>query len=654
MRKPNIYTQLVTRVLLVYALLTVARFLFYIFNLNLFPSLSFSELGYIFYGGLKFDTAALIYLNILFIVLSLLPFARNTKVYQGVLRYLFYLTNGLGLLANFVDIVYYRFTNKRSTSTLFSEFGEDVSLAKLAGQFLIDYWYLTVIYAGLMYVLIKAYRRTEYATKPLFRNPIAHYASTLLILAAVAILAVGGIRGGFTRTTRPITLSNAGQYVEKPSQMALVLNTPFCIIRTIGKNDYKRQRYFRSKEVLEQVYSPVMEVKKRYPFQPKNVVILILESFAREHSKFANEQLFGLENYKGYMPFLDSLMSVSKVFVNAYANGHKSIDALPSVTASLPRITSVPFVLSHRSNNRVNSFANLLKNKGYNSNMFVGQPGDGMGFRSLMKLLGYQNHFGLEAYPNQTDFDGFWGIWDDKFLQFMGNKLNETPQPFVSTFFSLSSHHPFGIPQEFEQQFLATPLPLQRCISYTDHGLRQFFNQVKKMPWYENTVFAITADHTSQSAHPYYRADLQRTAVPLILYAPGDSNLVGVDKQLAQQADVLPTLLNYLHFDEPYISFGADLLDPKAERFVISNAANMYQFAMGEYVIMHDGVRTHTMFNILHDPLNKNNLVGKLPKIQETMESKLKAIVQQYSNRMLDNELTVQTGPQTTAKPTTP
>lgn len=637
----NIYTQFLLRILILYFLFFFTRILFYLFNYELFEGTSFSALLRIFQGGLQFDTTAIIYLNGLFILMSLSPLLRSSKFYNSSLKYIYIITNSLGLLANYIDIIYYRFTSKRTTSSVFQEFEHESNFGKLVLMFLVDYWYISLLFILSVLLLIKLYKKTEFNTSRIFENKILHAGFSIIMLVLFAVLSIGGIRGGFTRMTRPISISNAGQYVEKPSQVAIVLNTPFSVIRTIGKNDYKRKAYFNSDEELEEVFNPEHFPNPNSSFVPKNVVVFVLESCAREHSKFANEHLWKKKNYKGYMPFLDSLMSVSKTFVNAYANGHKSIDALPSVTTSIPRITQVPYVLSHRSTNKVNSLASLLEQKGYNSNFFFGSPNGSMGFEALMRMAGYDQVYDMGDYNNNEDFDGYWGIWDEKFMQYFAKKMNTLPTPFVSTIFTLSSHHPFNIPDEYKEKFKPGEVPLQRCISYTDYAIKQFFKTASKMPWFKNTLFVFTADHTNQTVHDFYRTELQRCAVPLFFYAPADKNFKGIDYQLAQQIDILPTVMSYLNFDKPYVSFGNNLLDSNNVRFVVNNSSSFYQFAMGDYVILFDEKKTKSMYNYKTDLLNKQNLVGTLPELQLKMETKLKAIIQQYNNRMIDNDLTV-------------
>ena len=106
------------------------------------------------------------------------------------------------------------------------------------------------------------------------------------------------MRGGFTGTTRPITISNAIERVQKPIESAIVLNTPFSIIRTINAKTFEELKFFDEKEA-ERIYSPIHSGYPTGSFKPMNVVVLILESFTKEVVGSLNKDL---ENghYKGY------------------------------------------------------------------------------------------------------------------------------------------------------------------------------------------------------------------------------------------------------------------------------------------------------------------------------------------------------------------
>jgi phosphoglycerol transferase MdoB-like AlkP superfamily enzyme len=328
------------------------------------------------------------------------------------------------------------------------------------------------------------------------------------------------------------------------------------------------------------------------------------------------------------------------------ANGRKSIDAMPSVICSIPSI-EVPYVLSHYSGNKINSLPSLLRNKGYYSAFFHGAPNGSMGFDAFANLSGFDGYFGKDEYEDTyraiDDFDGIWGIWDEKFLQYFATKMNSFKQPFYTTVFTVSSHHPYNLPSEYENVFKGGPKPVHRTIQYTDMALRKFFAKASKMPWFNNTLFVLTADHASAEIQfQEYNSPSGYFAVPIIFYEPGSSPLP-MKNEIVQQADILPTVLGNLHFDEPYVSFGRNVFGDE-EPFVFNYLNNTYQAFMDDYFLQFDGTKSIGLYNFKTDKAISNNLLASRPEVVSKMELRLKAFIQQYNNRMVDDKLTVEGG----------
>jgi phosphoglycerol transferase MdoB-like AlkP superfamily enzyme len=620
-------------VMLLYSL---CRVLFYVFNRGFFQETSLSDLLYLMWGGLRFDLVAVLYTNLLFIVLMVLPFRfRHHPAYRKVVKGVFIFFNALGLALNCIDFVYYRFTLRRTTGSVVREFGNE-DWGGLAGSFLVDFWYVPAIWLALVLLLVWLYNRIQLEKAPRY-NPWVYYPWHVLLLVLTVGLSIAAMRGGFRHSTRPITLSNAGEYVERPQEIYIVLNTPFSVIRTINKTSFKKLEYFPEKEVA-QLYNPIHQPSDSIPFRKKNVVVIILESFGKEAVGGYNQHL---ENgtYTGFTPFIDSLMQHSKVYWNSFANGRKSIDALPSVLTSIPSIQE-PFVLTQYVSNDLPSLPRTLRNSGYHTSFFHGAPNGSMGFDAFMNLIGVEKYYGMTEYGKPEDFDGMWGIWDEEFLQFMAGKLNTFEEPFMTAVFTTSSHHPYKIPARYKGKFKKGPFEIFETIGYTDMALRKFFQTASKAPWFKNTLFVITADHSATyTYYPEYQTAWGNFAVPLLFFAPGDASFKGVEKnRVVQQLDIMPTVLGYLGYNQPYFSFGKNMLNPREGNFAISYQGG-YQWTEGEYFLQFDGTNTLGLFNYQQDKFLKHNLKDSLPAVRVAMENKLKAFIQQYNNRMLENRL---------------
>jgi phosphoglycerol transferase MdoB-like AlkP superfamily enzyme len=285
-----------------------------------------------------------------------------------------------------------------------------------------------------------------------------------------------------------------------------------------------------------------------------------------------------------------------------------------------------PFITSDFAQNKFHSLASLLNNEGYNTSFFHGGQRGTMGFYSFSRKAGFQEYHGMEEYNNNTDFDGTWGIFDGPFMRYFANTLNTKKEPFFSTFFSLSSHPPYVLPKDYKQEH--NKINILETIKYSDYAMRNFFKQIKHKDWFRNTIFIITADHTSGVRYnKKYKNTIGRYAIPLILFK-GDNSLVGENSTIVQQIDIMPTILEEIGYSKPYLAFGKSMFSEK--NWAISKLYNNYRLITPEGVINNKlenyptfknwGLKEETTSNIKYIEL-------------------LKAIKQDYNFRMKKNHL---------------
>lgn len=635
----------VCNLVLAYVVYFVCRIVFLLTNYSSFSdNLTAAHLMEMLRGGFLFDSSAIMYTNVLWIVMVLFPLhLKETPTYRKVCKWLFVVVNSLAVVMNLCDCVYFQYTSRRTTSTVFSEFSHEGNLAGIFGTELIRHWYLLLIGVVLIYALWRLY-----LSHNLKRHTICWWRYSLATLVSILLMVpciLGGMRGGLAHSVRPITVSNANQYVNHPTEAAIVLNTPFSLIRTIGKNVFEEPKYFTDEKQMLSYYSPIHQPDPGTVMNKKNVVVLIVESFGREYIGSLNRDLDG-GKYRGYTPFVDSLLTHSLTFEYTFANGRKSIDAMPSTLSSIPMMVE-PFFLTPASMNDLTGLAGMLHDKGYYSAFFHGAQNGSMGFEAFARATGYDKYFGRTEYNadpkggGDADFDGMWAVWDEPYLQHVVRMVNGFKQPFVASVFTASSHHPFKVPEQYAATFKDEGgQPIHKCVRYTDMALRKFFEAASKQPWYKNTVFVLVADHTNQNTHLYYKTDQGLYSIPIIFYTPDGSLETGVKQGvIAQQIDVLPTLMGMLGYDKPYIAFGCDVLrTPAAQTWAFNYNNGVYQYFKGDFLLQFDGQKTKALYRFKTDPLLKQNLAGKLP-IQSQLENELKSLIQQYMHRMTTNSL---------------
>lgn len=601
-----------------------SRLIFIFFTLDQFPLLFEDCIVGALAQGIRFDLSAIAYLNIFFILLSLVPSRkRETSGYQNLLKGLFVLFNGIALSLNLADIVNVQFTGKRMTADIVSFIFQGEDATNLAGDFLNDYWVLFLLLFALIFGLYKSYSFIQ--NRQFFLHRSKNNLNSYLLSIFCLFLTVLAMRGG--TQLRPIKNIHASYYAQG-KYVPIILNTPFSILSTLSEKGIQEKNYFSSD--IAQSYFNAEKTFQSDSSISKNVIVIILESFAREYMGAYN-------NFEGYTPFLDSLMNYSTVCKNAYANGKKSIEGIPAILSGIPALTDKPFILSQYGTQKGNSIPSVLNKNGYNSSFYHGGHPGTMGFDAYAEIADFNSYVDLSDYPTrEQDYDGKWGIADDPFLQFFKSDLDAKIEPFFSTVFTLSSHHPFTIPTQYIGRFPKGDLPMHECVGYTDFALKHFFEEAKKSSWYENTIFIITADHTFKSTHKEYQNSNGLYAIPLIIHEPS-VNEYSIITKTCQQADILPTVIDYLHLDTSLVCFGNSVLDSSG--FAVNYLNNIYQFFEDEYLLQFNGLECLALYNTKEDSLLQRNILNSEIELALNMENQLMAIIQEYNYRMLHNKL---------------
>ena len=345
------------------------------------------------------------------------------------------------------------------------------------------------------------------------------------------------------------------------------------------------------------------------------------------------------ENKSYLSPFFNSLKRKSLSFENCFANGKKSIEGIPSIYSGVPSLSEHPIITGIYGGNKLNSFATYLKPFGYHTSFFHGGRNGTMSFDSYILSSDFDLYFGFNEYPNQNDFDGTWGIYDEPYFDYFINTLNGFKEPFFSGIFTLSSHHPYSIPKKHIERFNKGSHPMENAIAYADYALNSFFEKAKKQPWFERTLFVITADHTPNSLTNDDYIALSQYSIPFLLYSPNDSSLVGTDTSFAQQTDILPTVLDYLNYPNSYFAFGNSKLSIDNNDCSIQYLNGVYQYISEDYVLHYTHHKSIGLYHAKLDKKQQNNLLTLKPQITKKLENNLRAYLQQYNNRMINNQL---------------
>lgn len=608
------------RILLVVIIYQLCRVAFLLLNFKTFNQPFFSS----FLGGLRFDLSAIAYINLLFALLHCVPGKfKYQNSYQKILKILFYIVNLIFILTNFVDFEYYKFTGRRSTFGLMTAQGMEHEIKGLIGSFLVEFWYVLLF----AIILAVAFHKAIPDLKPALYTKYSkkYYIKQSLIFIGVMGLTLLLGRGGFQK--KPLRIIDSSGYGAL-NHSALVLNTPFCILKTFNKKETLKSPKYFSEDELDGIFNPVITINSKNELNKKNVVLIILESFGRENINL------------GVTPFLDSLITKSYYFENGFANGKLSIDAVPSALSSIPSLLKHSIITSSYSVNKVNGLPRILKEQGYNTSFFHGAFNGSQNFDQYSNVAGFDTYFGKDEYEGPEGFDGRWGIFDEEFLQYFNTTLTTFEQPFFSTVFTISSHNPYIIPKKHKGKFPKGTTKIHETIGYSDFALKRFFDAAKKEDWYKNTLFVITADHTSsQPTSKIYTTNVGRFRIPILFFDPSNENIVGTHQKNFQQIDILPSVLDYLGMSTKTISYGKSYTSE--EDFVVYYLDNIYHLIDGDYYLAFNGTESLGLFNVKNDPLLKENLIKVEIEKANSLERFIKAYIQSFNERMISNNLTL-------------
>lgn len=617
------FNQLLLRLGIILIVFTLIKVVFYYYNAALFSLESKGQLTAILFYALRFDIAAIIYINALLILLSLLPVVYRQKAgYQAFQRILFLGFNGVAITFELIDIGFFKFAFRRTI-------GSDLTLFKNTAEmipgFLFEYWLLPLGFILLMVLLNYCFSVTKRFAPDKKLSSI--FQIGLFILGA--LLFGIGARGGIQ--LRPVMPITALQYVQDTRDAALVSNTSIGLIFSSQQKFLEEVNYF-PKAQQEEIFNTTRQYHSTDSIVPKNIFLIVLESFGQEHISHFNPKL-------QTTPFLDTLIEQSFYLEQSYANGLRSTQGIVAITAGLPSMMRAPLMFSAYQSNRVDGLARLLQNEGYTTSFFHGANPGSMEFERFSKLSGFEHYYDRTDFNNDKEYDGQWGIWDAPFFQYAIEQVSQYEIPFLALTFSLTSHHPYKTPESFEQKYPDMKL-LHRSIRYTDDALQKFFETAKTMPWYQNTIFVITADHIGKSSEAIYQTKHGMYRIPILIFDPMQT-LKGEHQGIAQQIDIMPTVLDLVNYNKPFKSYGESMLDTARNNYSFNFNNDLYQILDENYLLFFDQEKVIGHYQYTTDPFLKENLIAIDSIESDSLEDALKAIIQQYHQEMIHNELSI-------------
>jgi putative membrane protein len=638
----NEYKALAYRLALVYIFYFLARLAFYSFNHAHLSVEGISDFLRLAFYGLLFDTTAIIYVNLLFIFLSVLPLLINAKKsFQKVLFWVYFLCNIPAYLLNYIDIAYFSYNKTRLTTNDWALVENEHNPITLLSGFLVQYWAVFTLFLVSVLLWIFLYKKIQVKEKVMTRKKTYFITSAVVLVLLVPSL-IFGIRGfSFKAGVIPLTVMDASKYARDISQVNVLLNTPFTILRTMGKNKGFKEFKFTTDTYIAEHIKPIKQYSREVPTKP-NIVLIILEGMGDEYLGVMNQHT-NIANYRTHTPFLDSLAQQGYYFTNIYANSIHSIEGISAVTAGMPTFQTA-WVRSGYAQRKVASLPEIARSLGYETLFAHGATNGSMNFDGYTHQIGYQTYLGRTEFNDERYYNGSWGIDDEPFLQYFAKNINKMKRPFLATVFTLSSHGPYKVPEPHNKRFNNGDILMHNVVEYSDYAIKKFFDTVKKEDWYNNTIFAIISDHTTEDYYDYYKQKIAHHRLPIILFSPNKTLMAqGSSEELGQQIDIFPTLVDLMGYQKPFRSWGRSLLANKADetpRAFVTNT-QFYQLIQGNYIYVLDlqgevvGVYSKDDLNLSH---NLKEQIANNEEIKKGIAD-IRAFMQDFMDRIINDKL---------------
>ncbi len=636
-------------------MMQLCRLLYFYYNQSHFPNVDFQQLISLMRGGYIIDMVAIGFGFILYYLMMIVGAYLPAKIemnkwYRRICYAAYFIPFTLFAFLNVSDTGYYPFVLRRVNSTVFSEF-EGKSMFGFYKDFIWEFWPLTLAFFVIMIIGIVCFRLIKYERDPNHKQP-------LLLNIVASLLAIVflffSMRGRWDLEGKPQSMTILVPYMTDYDQLPIIYNSPFSLSQDpSGHIEYS----FYSNNELAKIFTPI------YQFAPiaendslsgsmkgRNVMIILLESMGKEYIGYLNRDING---FPSYTPFLDSLLPNTLYAKYGFATGKRSVESFPSVFVSLPSFGGT-FNDDDWEMNNYQHFSTFdtglprsLKDKGYHLKFYHGDSDGVMGFYSFLNKLGLQEQYTitnyLANYPDDNNIKtSTWGIHDLPFEQAMAEDMDNLKEPFGALFFSLSNHHPFKLPPGFKGKFKEGTLPIHQTAQYADLALKEFFDKIKDKPWFENTLFIITADHTNQSDHPAYNNLAGHAAAPIAFYDPQGKLKGEIKDYVVQHTDILPTLLYLLGIEEPVLSYGSNIFDTKAEHIALNYFQGQYIFFTKEITLtMTPTGDIKASAPVPYLQTEPNKAVMPSSEVQEHYTRLFKAIVQDYNHRVFKTSFSI-------------
>ena len=540
-----------------------ARGIFYMFHIHSLQldGVTLSDTLAGFYHALKLDLATACYFLVIPFILLLVQSIRAFsvlniihKIYTGMMLFIYSLITAgeIGLYGEWKTKLNYK-------ALLYLEHPAEVYRSASSTEF----FGLLLVVALLTGLSCFLFARFFFKNITSFRT---QYYFTVSLLITIPPLLVLGMRGG----VRQIPISQSESYYSEKNILNLAAtNNAFNLFTSIKENleNFGRNPfvYFEAEDAghtVEYLYRIEKDTTINIlTVNRPNIVLLILESWSAD-------LIESLGGEPGITPEFRKLEQDGILFTQILSSGSRSEQGMATLFSGFPAhpvsaITKQPDKFS-----KLPSLIRLINQQGYASSFYFG------GQLIYGNIKGYMIFNQFHRIVEGKDFDpsvpqGKLGVHDEYTLDRLYQDLNREKQPFFSALFTLSSHSPYDQPMEPVLDWGGNEKEYINSAWYADHCLGDFFRKAQTQPWFDNTLFILTADHSHNSYRNWPYHSVEYHSIPVLFYG----NVIKPEfrgtkwDQPGSQADMAATILAQMGLPHDQFTWSRNLFNPYSPKF---------------------------------------------------------------------------------------
>lgn len=645
----NIYLLTILQFLYVVLVMEVLRVVFALYNADVVGRWDFSTLMQLCVAGLPYDFKAASYFNLPFLLMRFLPFSFVTgRRYMRISNIAYGVGNTLMLILAIGDIPYFAFSGARLRWQGLLDLLGDTSMLGVLASYSLDYWWAFLLGLGVIAsIWIVGFKpKADRATMPVNKvkkRRVLRTSASLLCLGLSFLC----LRGGVSK--HPLTLITAFDYITDLRQYNIVLNTPFSVITTIGASHTVAVYDFYTPEQLSHIRSslhhPIPAVDSLLSAQHgKNIVIINLESGGSVWlDTLAVNKEYAARNLQ---PFLNDLAGRSLAVRHTMGAGVRTIEGLTSIFGGFPTYGTLLYLSSPYSTDVLDAHPALLREMGYDTKYYYGGSHGAFSIDQLLGVAGFSEVTCKQKLSDELSAHGTWGVYDHELAEYAARDMSSLRQPFYAGMLTLQPHAPYETPDGIES--VNDESEMLAAVQYSDYAVRRFFEEAAKQPWFDNTVFIITADHGFRDLrNTDFMTHYLRDHITFLIYAPdGSIKPRIVEDRVLSQFDIGPTVLDIAGYPKDYVALGRSLFDPEAGGgFAVSFNSDTYIIYGPNYTLLlpPDMRSIAGVYDHKSDPTLSHPLSAPYPAEVDSLLTLGRAFIQDYSDRLRNNHMSIRT-----------